>query len=107
VLEKGEMADVIVTNIEKAKSAPFGERIIALGNPNTPQGGWRWTAEQVIASIEAGTNTFFIRESGSGRRYDIHVLSHQSGVKILGTVDQGKPTEHLYQLSEFPSIASK
>jgi Protein of unknown function (DUF3892) len=101
------MADVVVTNVEKAKSGSATELITALGNPNTPQGGWRWTTEQVIASIEAGTNSFFIREPESGRRYDIRVVRSESGGPFLSTVDQGKPTEHLSQLAEFPSITSK
>lgn len=101
------MSDVVVTNIEKTKGGPIGERIVALGNPNTPQGGWRWTTEEVIASIEAGTNTFFVREPGSGKRYDIRVVRLESGGQTLRTIDQGKPTEHLFNLAEFPSIASK
>ena len=101
------MADVLVTNIEKPKSGSPKEFIIALGNPNTPQGGWRWTREQVIASIEVGSNTFFIRESLSGKRYDIQVVRPGFGDPFLSTVDEGKPTEHLFQLAEFPTLISE
>jgi hypothetical protein len=101
------MADVIVTNIEKAEGGSASGRITVLGNPNTPQGGWRWTTEQVIASIEAGTNSFFVRDPETGRRFDISVVRPESGRPSLCTVDQGKPTEHLSQLAEFPSINSK
>jgi hypothetical protein len=101
------MADVVVTNIERTKTGSNNELIIALGNPNTPQGGWRWTTAEVIASIDTGSNTFFVREPESGKRYDIRVFRPNSGSPILCTVDEGKPTEHLNQLSEFPSITSK
>lgn len=96
------MADVLVTHIEKAKDhLAAGTMLRALGNPNTPQGGWRWTVEQVIASIEAGSNTFFLRESSSGKRYDIKILRSKEGVPQLASFDEGHPTGHLMSLNQF------
>lgn len=49
------MADVQVTCITKPHPQSPHEHITHLGNP---AGGWRWTREEVIRSIEAKTNTF-------------------------------------------------
>lgn len=95
------MADVVVTHIEKTQDAASGVALKSLGNPNTPQGGWRWTAAQVIASIEAGSNTFFVRDLPSGRRYDIGILHSETGAPKLTTLDDGRPTEHLMNLTQF------
>jgi hypothetical protein len=100
------MADVVVTNIEKAKSGSPKELITALGNPNTPQGGWRWTREQVIASIEAGSNTFFVK-APHGKRLDLQVFRPEHGEPYLRTLDEGKATEHLFELAEFPKVVSE
>jgi len=67
------MADVLVTCINKPDRNSRHEHITHLGNPATPQGGWRWTREAVIASIESGTNTFFTRDPITGKRGDIKV----------------------------------
>ncbi len=101
------MADVLVTHIEKAKRDPIGDLVTALGNPNTPQGGWRWTREQVIASIQAGSNSFFVRDPQSGRRFDIGVIRRAETGPYLSTVDGGKPTDHLLQLAEFAQVVSE
>lgn len=94
------MADVLVTQAEKAKVDGGRECIVALGNPNTPQGGWRWPSSQVIASIRAGTNTFFLRDGVSGKRYDIIVAyaSNDEAPRLV-SVDEDQITDHLDQIA--------
>jgi hypothetical protein len=96
------MADVIVTCINKPERNSPHEHITHLGNPNTPQGGWRWTREEVIASIEAGTNTFFTRDNATGKRADIRVVREAGGRVYLRTFADGIPTDNLLSLNECP-----
>lgn len=98
------MADVAVTHITKAKSGEKADRITALGNPVTPQGGWRWEAPRVIASIETKTNSFFVRDVESGKRYDIVVVRTEGEEPYLTTVDDGRPTDHLKGLPEYAAV---
>ena len=51
------MPDVQVTCITKPHPLSPHEHITHLGNSRA---GWKWTREQVIASIDAKTNTFFV-----------------------------------------------
>jgi hypothetical protein len=57
VEETKKMADVQVTCITKPYPQSLHEHITHLGNP---VGNWKWTREQVIASIDAKSNTFFV-----------------------------------------------
>ena len=65
------MADVQVTCITKPHPQSPHEHITHLGNP---QAGWKWTREDVIRSIEAGTNTFFVVDPYTGKRSDVGVV---------------------------------
>ncbi len=62
------MADVKVTCITKPNPQSTHEHITHLGNPAV---GWKWTREQVIESIEAKTNTFFVTDPYNGKRSDV------------------------------------
>ncbi|HEY8686132.1 MAG TPA: DUF3892 domain-containing protein [Chloroflexota bacterium] len=66
------MADVQVTCINKSDRASSHEGITHLGGP-----GWRWTRLQVIASIDAKTNTFYTFVGG--RRAEVGVVDGPSG----------------------------
>ena len=57
------MADVQVTCITKPHPQSPHEHITHVGNPSA---GWNWPREHVVASIEAKTNTFFVRDPKSG-----------------------------------------
>ena len=63
------MADVQVTCITKPHPQSPHEHITHLGGPK-----WRWTREQVIASIEAKTNTFFVLDPRTRKRADVGVV---------------------------------
>ena len=62
------MADVQGTCITKPPPQSPHEHITHLGNPAA---NWKWTREQVISSIEAKTNTFYVVDPRAGKRADI------------------------------------
>ena len=65
------MADVKVTCITKPNPQSLHEHITHLGNPAA---GWKWTREQVIQSIDARTNTFFVVDPVTGKRSGVGVV---------------------------------
>jgi hypothetical protein len=70
------------------------EGITHLGNPAA---NWRWTREQVIASIETGTNTFYTLVNGN--RGDIGVVNGPNG-KYVRTYADGQWNDNLLSLPE-------
>lgn len=90
------MADVLVTCINKKDRYSSYEGITHLGNPNAG-GGWKWTRADVIASIEAKTNTFYTYVNGN--RGDIGVVNGPNG-KYLRTYADGKWNDNLLSLPE-------
>ena len=69
------MADAQVTCITKPHPQSPHEHITHLRNPAA---NWKWTREQVIASIEAKTNTFYVLDPHTGKRADVGVV-HPGG----------------------------
>ncbi|KAA9386907.1 DUF3892 domain-containing protein [Neorhizobium galegae] len=88
------MADVQVTCINKQDRNSSHEGITHLGNP---AGNWKWTRAQVIASIEAKSNTFYTLVNGN--RGDIAVVNGQTG-KYVRTYADGKWNDNLLSLPE-------
>lgn len=86
------MADVHVQNANRFPSDNPHEGITHLGGP-----GWQWTQKQVIASIEAGTNTFYTRIQG--RRAEVGVVQSPTG-KYLRTHADGIWNDCLLTLAE-------
>lgn len=84
------MTDVRVTCITKADRDSKHEGITHLGGPN-----WYWTRSQVIASIEAKTNTFHTLVDGN--RGDIGVVNGPNG-KYLRTYADGRWNDNLLSL---------
>jgi len=93
------MADVQVTCIIKPNPQSPHEHITHLGNPPT----WRWTREQVIASIDAKTNTFFVRDPHSGKRADVGVVREAGKVPYLRTYADGTWNNNLLSLNQCPA----
>lgn len=91
------MADVLVSCINKQNRNSSYEGITHLGNPNSKNGGWKWTRQQVIDSIEAGTNTFYTLVNGN--RGDIRVVNGPTG-KYVRTCADGKWNDNLLSLPE-------
>jgi hypothetical protein len=89
------MADVQVTCIKKQPRDNTHEGITHLGGPGG--GGWQWTRQQVIDSINAGTNTFFTFVDG--RRANIGVIQGPNGPYVRTHAD-GQWTDNLLALDE-------
>jgi len=88
------MADVRVTCITKQDRHSAHEGITHLGGS-----GWYWSRAQVIASIEAKTNSFYTLVNGN--RGDIGVVNGPNG-KYLRTYADGRANDNLLSL---PSCA--
>lgn len=86
------MADVQVTCINKQPRNNPHEGITHLGGDT-----WRWTRQQVIDSIKAGSNTFFTRVNG--KRADIAVVKGSNG-EYLQTHADGSWNNNLLALPE-------
>ena len=81
------MSDVQVTCV--LKNGSNHESITHLGGT-----GWRWTKQQVIESIRAGTNTFYTYEGG--KRADVRVV--EGNPPYVQTVADGRYTNNLLAL---------
>lgn len=93
------MADAQVTCITKPNVNSSHERITHLGNPTNQ---WRWTREQVIASIDAGANTFFVIDPANGARANIGVVRESGHTPYLRTYADGGWNNNLLSLTQCP-----
>lgn len=59
-----------------------------------------WTREQVIASIEAKTNTFFVLDPIFRNRADIGVVRETGKLPYLRTYADGKWNNNLLSLNQ-------
>ena len=86
------MSDVQVTCINKPDRQSAHEGITHLGGT-----GWRWTRDQVIRSIENGTNTFFTNVEG--KRANVRVVDGRYG-KYVRTYADNEWRNDLLALNE-------
>ena len=94
------MADVQVTCITKPHPQSSHEHITHLGNPAA---SWKWTREQVIASIDAGTNTFYVLDPRTGKRADVGIARPAGGrAPYLQTYADGDWNNNLLSLNQCP-----
>ena len=93
------MADAQVTCITKPHPQSPHEHITHLGNP---AGGWTWTREAVIASIDAKTNTFFVLDPANNRRADIGVVRESGKALYVRTYADGTWNNNLLSLNQCP-----
>jgi hypothetical protein len=94
------MADVQVTCITKPNAQSPHEHITYLGGPGG--GGWRLSREQVIASINQYTNTFFVVDA-SGHRSEVGVVTPSNGrAAYLRTHADGDWNNNLLALPQCP-----
>jgi hypothetical protein len=91
------MADVKVTCITKPNPQSSHEHITHLGNPAA---GWRWTREQVIQSIEAKTNTFFVTDPYTGKRSNVGVVRPTGRAPYVRTHADGDWNDNLLSLNQ-------
>jgi hypothetical protein len=93
------MADVRVTCITKPHPQSPHEHITHIGNPGVK---WKWTREQVIASIDAETNTFFVIDPNTGKRSDVGVIRVAGRNPYLRTYADGDWNNNLLSLDQCP-----
>ena len=86
------MSDVQVTCITKPNRDSTHESITHLGGA-----GWRWTTQQVIASIESKANTFYTLVGG--KRANVGVVNGKTG-KYLRTYADNTWNDNLLALAE-------
>jgi hypothetical protein len=91
------MADAQVTCITKPNPLSYHEHITHLGNPAA---GWKWTREQVIASIDAKTNTFFVLDRSTGKRSDVAVVRPAGRAAYVRTHADGDWNDNLLSLNQ-------
>jgi hypothetical protein len=91
------MADVQVTCITKSNPQSPHEHITHVGNPGA---GWKWSREQVIASIDARSNTFYVIDPKNGKRADIGVVRQAGRVPFLRTHADGDWNDNLLSLNQ-------
>jgi hypothetical protein len=93
------MADVPVTCITKPDPQSPHEHITHLGNPSVP---WKWTREEVIASIDARNNTFFVVDPYTGKRSTFGVVRVPGKRPYLRTYADGDWSNNLLSLNQCP-----
>jgi hypothetical protein len=93
------MPDVQVTCITKPNPQSQHEHITHLGNPSN---GWKWTREEVITSIDAKTNTFFVLDPITSKRSEVGVVRFASQAPYLRTYADGNWNNNLLSLAQCP-----
>ena len=93
------MSDVKVTCITKPHPESPHEHITHLGNPAA---NWNWTREQVIASIDAGSNTFYVTDPRTGKRSDVGVVRVAGRAPYVRTHADGDWNNNLLSLDQCP-----
>jgi hypothetical protein len=92
------MADARVTCITKPNRESPHEHITHLGGT-----GWKWTREEVIASIDARTNTFHVLDA-AGDRANVGVVDPKNGrARYVRTYADGIWKDNLLALPSCPS----
>jgi hypothetical protein len=95
------MADCQITCISKPTPLSPHEHITHVGSSKTNP-PWKWTREQVIASIDGRTNTFFVIDARTGRRADVAVVREVGKVAFLRTHADGLWNDNLLSLPQCP-----
>ena len=97
------MADCQVTCIVKPNAQSRHEHITHLGN-NSIGNRWIWKREDVIASIEAKSNTFFVLDPVSKKRSDVGVVRETGKLPYVRTHADGNWNNNLLSLNQCPLI---
>lgn len=97
--KENKVANVKITCITKPHPLSPHEHITHVGNPDA---GWEWTREQVIASIEAKENTFFVDDPKTGKRSYVGVVRVAGKAPYLRTHADGDWNNNLLSLDQCP-----
>ena len=91
------MPDIEITCVTKPDRNSTEDRINNVGGS-----GWKWSAEDVVARIENGTNTFFVIDAAR-HRSNVGVVDPGNGRrKYLRTYADGDWNNNLLALPECP-----
>jgi hypothetical protein len=93
------MADVQITCVSKPHPESPHEHITELGNAAA---GWKWPSKRVIASIEAGTNTFFALDPLTWKRANVEVVREEGKAPYLRARADGVWNNILLLLDQCP-----
>jgi len=93
------MADVEVTCITKPHVQSPHEHITRLGNPKA---NWNWSRDQVIESIDAKSNTFYVIDPLNGKRANIGVIRPAGRPAYVRTYADGDWNDNLLSLNQCP-----
>lgn len=93
------MAEVQVTCITKPHPQSPHEHITHLGNST---GGWVWTREKVIESIDAKSNIFYVLDPQNSKRANIGVVREAGKAPYLRTYADGQWNNNLLSLNQCP-----
>ena len=94
------MADCRITHVRKPDRFSTQEHITHVGNiTGDPSTNWIWPRADVINSINAGTNTFYVQENG--KRSEVGVVNPNDGrAPFLRTHADGYWNDNLLSLPE-------
>jgi hypothetical protein len=93
------MADSRITHIRKPNRQSTHEHITHVGSIGNMTGNWIWPRADVIASINNGTNTFYVLEGG--KRSEVGVVNPTDGRSpFLRTHADGYYNDNLLSLPE-------
>jgi len=93
------MADCQITCIVKPHPLSPHEHITHVGNPSA---GWIWTREQVVASIDGKTNTFYVLDPVTRKRANVGVVRQHGKAPFLQTHADGDWNNNLLSLNQCP-----
>ncbi|HEU4684372.1 MAG TPA: DUF3892 domain-containing protein [Nitrospira sp.] len=93
------MGDVQVTCMTKPNPDGPHEEITHIGSM---KGTWKWRREQVIASIELGTNTFYVLDPRTNKRSEVGVVRRPGQPPYLRTHVDGNWNDDLLALTQCP-----
>lgn len=91
------MADFQVTCITKQHPGNSHEHITRLGNPKA---NWNWSRDEVIASIDAKTNTFYVLDPQNGKRANVGVVRPAGRQGFVRTHADGDWNDNLLSLDQ-------
>ena len=92
------MADARITCITKPHPNSSHERITHVGNPPN----WIWPTKDVVDSIEAKTNTFYVTDPHTGKRANVGVVRETGKAPYLRTYADGYWNDNLLSLYQCP-----
>jgi hypothetical protein len=93
------MADVQVTCIVKPHPESSVEHITHLGGAQ-----WTWTREEVIASIEARSNSFFVLDPRNGTRANVRVVRPAGRAAYVRSSPDHDLYDNLLWLNQCPLV---